>query len=155
MASDVFKYVLIGGAAYVIYEMFFATPAAVAAVTTPVTTSTPVTATAAPTGPVAPLITTDSVATQTSKLLAAAGGGSPMLNASEWNYYYNQAYNSSATWLLGDDGSPMAISDYMALRVSKGFSGLGAIARRGKAVRPMPVPRILLQRYKPGQGYRN
>jgi hypothetical protein len=150
MASDGFgeiiKWGVIIGGAYLAYEYFLAPAIAAAAapVTTPPATTPPATTTTAtppaatvpagcPTSSCPP--TTDSIAAQKAKILAAAGptNGALAQTASIWNWYFNQAYNlpQSTSWLLGDDGSPMTVDAYLALRQSKGFSGLGGLRGLG------------------------
>jgi hypothetical protein len=70
--------------------------------------------------------TTDSLTQQQAKVATAAGASATSSQtASVWNWYYNQAYNLPQTvaWLLGDNGQPMTLADYIALRHTVGFSG--------------------------------
>jgi hypothetical protein len=135
--GDILKWGLILGGGYLAwnayqsYQAQAATPAPAGGTTggtTPPATPPPVKAVNCPTSSCPP--TTDSIAVQKTKILAAAGGqGTTAQTASVWNYYFNAAYKlpQSTEWLLGDDGSPMTVDAYLALRQSKGFSGLGFV----------------------------
>lgn len=86
--------------------------------------------------------TTDSIATQQTKLLAAAGATATSTEtASLWNWYYNTAYNlpTSTSWLLGDNGQPMTAAAYLALRKTAGFSGYHGMGGLGVPRRPVLV----------------
>jgi hypothetical protein len=84
----------------------------------------------APATPLLPGVaaTSDSRDVQTQKLIArAAGDTTTLYNGSQWNWFYQQVYGVPGISLDGDDGSPMTAGQYMALRVSNGISGLGAV----------------------------
>jgi hypothetical protein len=142
--GDLLKWGLLAGAAYYVYETFFATPAAAAPGTVSTTSgpvnlsdlvaaiqkqlgtsaTPPVTSTTTPPAPATAALTTDSQSTQQSKLLAAAGVPATQLyTVSQWNYEFNQVYGHDPG-TLGDDGSPMLIGAYLNLIHSK---GLGAV----------------------------
>lgn len=140
--GDVLKWGLVLGGGYLAYSYFIA-PSIAAAAAAPVTAPPAPPATAAtppatpppacPTSSCPP--TTDSIAVQKAKVIAAAGTqGALAQTASLWNYWFNQAYAlpQSTEWLLGDDGTPMTVDAYLALRHTKGFSGFGGFgAPRG------------------------
>jgi hypothetical protein len=96
------------------------TPAGGGTSTTPTTTASPLLPGQA--------ATTDSRDVQTQKIIArAAGDTTTLYNVSQWNWFYQQVYGVPGIG-LGDDGSPMTAGQYMALRVSNGISGMGAVA---------------------------
>lgn len=97
---------------------------------TPAATSTPAAGSTPAASPLLPgqAATADSRDVQTQKIIArAAGDATTLYNASQWNWFFQQVYGVPGI-ALGDDGSPMTAAQYMALRVSNGISGLGAVA---------------------------
>jgi hypothetical protein len=87
-SSNVFTWVLLGGAAYLAYN-YFSTPVVAAAApaggSAPPTPATPVTPTAPVTPPVAYV-----PPSLTQQLQTLAGPGVSTLDADQWNYYYSQ-----------------------------------------------------------------
>lgn len=157
-SGGILKWGLIAGGAYLLYRSYSSSAAAAPAPSSstapfsfqdlvnavkgsiapttgaPPTAAAPAAAVLVP-GSAAAAGVPDSIATQKSKLLTAAGGVTN-LTASQWNYYWGQVYNAPQTQtFLGDDGSPMTVDAYMALRQAKGFSGLGAVQ--------VPVPFVM------------
>ena len=150
--GEVIKWVLIGGAAYFIYNAWASSQAtaAVAPAVSPtplvgttttttsagVTTSTPTVVTGTGTNP-AP-------ATTTAQGLTNAAGGQTQLTADEWNYYWGQVSGVPQTTDLfpaGNRDALMSVDAYLAARSAAGlsptltgFSGLGAIS--------LPVPLV-------------
>ena len=79
--------------------------------------------------------TADTADVQSQKVLAQSGGDpNALYTASQWNYFYQQVYGVPGQ-PLGDDGSPMNVAAYFALRSSNGLSGFGG---------PIPLRRPVL-----------
>lgn len=136
--DDKIKYLLIGLGAYLLYQSYSATPAAIVSGGTPAVPVPPSGATPVP-------ITTPTAAQTLGQQLAgvtapymiqavnSAGGSadnSTMLNASQWNWYLTQVSGIPGQ-ALGDDGSPMNVTSYIALlqRKAAGLSGLRGLAK--------------------------
>jgi hypothetical protein len=154
--SNILEYILLGVGGFVIYEMFFATPAATttpavpvvpattpAPVTTANTTTNTTTATQSttPATPAVPVQTVPAAWASIVTLLTAAGGAGP-LTADQWSYYYNiiQTTPTSATMMdniltnLGfsqaNRGGPITAQQFVnALATATGMSGLGGLGR--------------------------
>lgn len=165
--GEILKWGVIIGGAYLAYTYFFAPSVAVATPATPVTppatpaapaatttttASTP--STASPGVGVCPLSTcpptTDSIVAQTAKVTAAAGAlASSPQTASVWNWYFNTAYGlpTTTTWLLGDNGQPMSLAAYLALRQGFGFSGYSGLGARRNYI-PAGAPMVRPMNYR-------
>jgi hypothetical protein len=154
--GEIIKWVLIGGAAYFIYNAWASsqstaavppavspTPVGTTTGTTTTTTSTGVT-TSTPTTVVSGTGTNPAPATTTAQGLTQAAGGQTQLTADEWNYYWGQVSGVPQTTDLfpaGNRDALMSVDAYLAARSAAGlsptltgFSGLGAIA--------LPVPLV-------------
>lgn len=156
MAGDnTLKYLLIGGAAYLAYEYFFATPAA-----TPVT-STPATGTTTTSGSGTTTTsgsgsTTSAAPTTVQQLQTAAGAGVTTLNADEWSFYWTQIGKPtlSPTQFASTffpNGRPTDATTYPQYTASQfvtalsgaGISGLGNVGFGTRRI--IQVPLLLVQ----------
>lgn len=126
------KVALGGVGAFLVYEWF---NGSATTNTVPVATPAPATSNV----PVAAVAISLSSLTASQMLgYVAAGGGSvagtPLLTASQWNYYLTAATGLPGM-ALGDAGAPMDVNAYLSLvkayAVSKGLAGLGIILDLG------------------------
>lgn len=143
--GDILKYGLLAGAAYLIYQQFFATPAAAPGATG---------GTPPPAPPAAPPYTyvPPTLAVQ---LANSNSSGNANLNADQWAYYWNNTLSKAAidptvfTSLFFPNGRPsnpsqsptMTAAQFVAALGSKGVSGLGAVVLR-------PPVLVMRRRYR-------
>lgn len=131
MASDVIKWVLLAGGAYLVYTEFFATPAAAAAA--------PAAGSSGSTPPPAPPSYTYTPPSTVQQLQNAAGSGVTVLDADEWAYYWQQIGKAAIDPTVfgaiffpqGRPANPaqnptMNASQFLAAIATKGLSGRGA-----------------------------
>jgi len=146
--GEIIKWVLIGGAAYFLYNAWASSQTAAAAVApaptpTPAGTTTSGVTTTTPTV-VAGTGSNPAPATTTAQGLTNAAGGQTQLTADQWNYYWGQVSGVPQTTDLfpaGNRDALMSVDAYLAARTAaglsatlSGFSGLGAL--------PLPIPLV-------------
>jgi hypothetical protein len=144
--GDILKYGLLAGAGYLIYQNFFATPAAATTAPAPAAGGGTPPAPPAPPAPPPPVPPgyTYVPPTLAAALAGANSSGSASLNADQWAYYWNNGLKKPAidpgvfTALFFPSGRPadpsqapqMTAAQFVAALGSKGVSGLGAVVIR-------------------------
>jgi hypothetical protein len=146
-SNNTFTYVLLAGAAYIAYNWWKSQPA----------TTTTTTGGGSGTPPVTTPGTQYVPPTTLQQLQTAAGSSTAMLNADQWQVYWNNigkpAISSDIfTALFFPTGRPsdpaqtptFSASDFLSALSSKGLSGY-----RGRGAVYLPVPRVLVR----GRGF--
>jgi len=139
--GTIIKVALVGGAAYLVYEMFFAAPSAVTTSTTGATTAG---GGSAPVTPPPPTAAYNNLANLFSRISAAASTAglkaSDTQSPDQWNIYYNQAGGPQPApdpISVFGNRDPMTLAQYWAgmsqwLATNKGLTGLAGFAALGR-----------------------